>query len=431
MGQKPAHCLEIFLCSVIALTFSMARAIAASAPLSFEDCASEVERANPEIRAAQEKLQSSRYQARAAHSGFFPQLSGALNYSYGTSSTGSLITGVSRDADSTYSASLSARQSLFSGFQDRARVLQADANADVAATNLDIVRARVIFDLKSTFVGLRYAQDNVQLTNDIVKRRRENLKLVELRFDSGRENKGSLLLSKAYLNDARLEALRAGNAVSVVQQQLAQVLGRDDSDELTVAGEVPARVPDEAPRFREVSLATPEVRQATAQQRVADAGITLARSGFFPALDFTGTSGRTGNEWFPQNSRWSVGVGLTFPFFSGGKDYYETKAAVRTEKAAALNEEVVRRQVISKLKQAWNSYVEAFEKLKVDQSFLDAATARDEIGKAKYNNGLLSFEDWDIIENDLINRQKIYLQSRRDRFVAEAAWEQAKGAIVP
>jgi len=30
----------------------------------------------------------------------------------------------------------------------------------------------------------------------------------------------------------------------------------------------------------------------------------------------------------------------------------------------------------------------------------------------------MSFEDWDIIENDLINRQKAVLQSRRDRVTA-------------
>ncbi|MGZ3696004.1 MAG: TolC family protein, partial [Bdellovibrionota bacterium] len=63
----------------------------------------------------------------------------------------------------------------------------------------------------------------------------------------------------------------------------------------------------------------------------------------------------------------------------------------------------------------------------VDQGFRDAATVRAEIARTKYNNGLQTFEDWDTIENDLITRQKAYLQSKRARVTAEAAWEQAQG----
>lgn len=90
------------------------------------------------------------------------------------------------------------------------------------------------------------------------------------------------------------------------------------------------------------------------------------------------------------------------------------------------------RDVRTKLKQTFASYQEAVERLKVDTELLDAATIRAEIARNKYNNGLLSFEDWDIIENDLISRQKFVLQSRRDRIVAEAVWEQAQGkGVIP
>jgi len=50
-----------------------------------------------------------------------------------------------------------------------------------------------------------------------------------------------------------------------------------------------------------------------------------------------------------------------------------------------------------------------------------------EIARNKYNNGLLTFEDWDVIESDLINRQTTYLQNQRDRVISEAAWENIQG----
>ena len=70
---------------------------------------------------------------------------------------------------------------------------------------------------------------------------------------------------------------------------------------------------------------------------------------------------------------------------------------------------------------------QAIERLKVDESFRAAAIARAEIARRKYNNGLLSFEDWDIIENDLIFRQKNYLSSLQTRVTSEAAWERDRG----
>jgi outer membrane protein TolC len=92
----------------------------------------------------------------------------------------------------------------------------------------------------------------------------------------------------------------------------------------------------------------------------------------------------------------------------------------------------VDRQTLPKLKQMYRAFVESLEKLKVDRDFLEAASVRAEIARSKYNNGLLSFEDWDIIENDLITKQKTYLQSERDVILAEAAWQQTRGkGIIP
>ena len=83
-------------------------------------------------------------------------------------------------------------------------------------------------------------------------------------------------------------------------------------------------------------------------------------------------------------------------------------------------------------KDAYRTYVEGVMKLDVDQAFVVAAESRERIAKAQYNNGLTTFIDWDNIENDLINRQKSFLQTEKERVTAEAAWEQALGrGVIP
>jgi outer membrane protein TolC len=394
--------------------------------LTWEACVQEATANNPELRAARASLEASVFSAEGAYSGYLPQLSAGAAY---TDTSGTVIATTSESA---YITSVSLSQNLFAGFQDRAKVAQGAANRDVAAASLAAAKAKLSQDLKTAYIGLRYAQDNVILTENIVRRSEENFRLVELRFESGNENKGSYLLTKASLAQARYDNLQARQNLVSAQAQLDRVLGRGETGGLEVRGDIPLSEPGTAPDFRQVAREVPDYQQAAAQQKSAAAGVTLARSGLYPSLNLSGSVGRTGDNWAPEDSRRTVGLNLNIPIYSGGKDYYATKSAVSSLEAAASNTDSAEYQLVVRLKQTYAGYVESVEKLKVDQAFLDAAKTRATIARTKYNNGLMTFEDWDIIESDLIQREKSFLQSQRDRVVAEAAWEQAQGkGVIP
>lgn len=103
------------------------------------------------------------------------------------------------------------------------------------------------------------------------------------------------------------------------------------------------------------------------------------------------------------------------------------KANKSAFEAARKNRESVETQRISRLQQSLTNYRAAGENAKVSESLLAASTVRAQIARVKYMSGLLSFDQWDIIENELISRQKDVLQTRYDLEVAQAAWEQTLG----
>ncbi len=146
-----------------------------------------------------------------------------------------------------------------------------------------------------------------------------------------------------------------------------------------------------------------------------------------PSFNVSATQGRRGANFFPDNGYWAVGMNVSFPFFSGGKDYFTTRSAYASTTAARETRENTDQQILINLRQNYNSYIEAVAKLQVDNSFKEAAQLRADIARNKYNNGLLAFENWDVIETDLINRQKSYLQSKLNRVTSEASWEQVQG----
>lgn len=401
--------------------------------LIWETCVQEATANNPDLRSARANLEAASFNAKGAYSGYLPQLSAGSSYTdrFDSEAT-SGFAGLSTTSGATYNASLLLSQNLFAGFQDRAKIEQGAANREVSEASLAAAKAKLSQDLKVAFTGLKYAQDNVLLTEKIMHRQEENLRLVELRFESGNENKGSFLQTKASLAQARYDHFQSRHDLVSAQAQLAQVLGRRETDELEARGDIPLTEPGTVPDFHELTRQVPNYQQAAAQQKSAVAGVTLARSGLYPSLNLSGSYGRAGNDWFPNDTQRIVILNLNVPIYSGGKDYYATKSAVSSLDAAASNTDSTEHQLLVNLKQTYASYAQSAEILKVDQAFLEAAFTRAEIARSKYNNGLMSFEDWDRLESDLIQRQKNFLQGQRDRVVAEAAWEQAQGkGVIP
>jgi outer membrane protein len=310
--------------------------------------------ANAELKSAQSSLQASRYQINEARSGYLPVIAAKADYTFDSSVPGS---------EKTYSTTVTATENLFRGLSDNSRIDRAKSTTTSAEATLTATKAKVSYDLKNAFSGLLFSQKYIALTEDIIKRREANLKLVQLRFESGRENIGSLNLSKAYLAQARYDHLQAKNSQDVFQADLARVLGIDENYEsIAVDGNVPTSVPpyedNRQVDFKSMIKDIPEYRKALAQEMISKSDITLSRSEFFPSLNLTQTAGRSGKDGGFSNNTWAIGANLTFPLFNGGKDYYAVKSATEDYRASVHATKNVLETNVSKLKDLYTKYVE-------------------------------------------------------------------------
>ena len=416
-----AACL--FLASTLA---ALPTSSATGQTLTWQQCLERAIASNPELRAATQDLQAAEFRVRGAGAGYLPELSANARYTDSSTSGNSSSTFTGSD-EPTRSAGLEAKQNIFAGFRDQASVERAQANRANIDANLQLIKSRVSADLKSAFAALRYAQDAIVVANDIIRRREENLRLVELRFEGGRENKGSYLLSKAQVQQARFELLQANEAVLVAQRRLAKAIAFEQPEMLQVVGQPAISDPPTTVDLRALLQQVPAHRQAVANVDVASADIRLARSGLLPSLDLTASTNNVKPDSEPSERRDTVGVQLSIPIFSGLRDYYATESATATHAASVDTLADTDRQLLTQLQQTWSDFIQAVQLVEVNRSFLEAQRVRAEIARNRYNNGLMSFEDWDLIENDLITRQRTMLLTERDRVTAEAAFEQAQG----
>lgn len=393
---------------------------AAEAPLTWGRAVETLKKNSVEYQAAEATYLSTQALETGARSGYFPSVAGSLNYDQTHLS----------ETDSTaqvYSASVTLTQNLFAGLRDYYRSSQATANTRLAGEVFRETKAKITSDFVTAYQNLVTAQESLKLTESFIKRRQDNLRLVELRFEGGRENKGSVMLSQAYLEQAKYENLQARHALENAQLALAHFLGIDNAQIERVADAVPVSDPGPPPDFAALATRTPGYQQILATVDANIAGVGVARSAFLPSLSVTGSVGRNDDEFFPRNDRWSVGATLSIPLFDGGRDYSTLKSTAYTRDASAARRTSVDRVQMETLKDTFQQFVEAVEKLRVDESFQKAATLRAEIARSQYNNGLISFVDWDNIENDLINRQKNLVTSKKARVLSEAGWNQVRG----
>lgn len=403
--------------------------VIAAIKISYSEAIDLAVKKNLEVQASYEIYKSSLADKKSVRSAFMPKLSASLSYDKTHNEAAS---GTSSTSDS-YAGSLNLSQNLFNGFQDQANLEMADSKVLTEEANLQETKAQISYDLKTAIATYVYAKDSLTLSRDIKKRREDNLRMVELRFENGRENKGSVLLSKAYLEQAKLDLMRAENAMEVSRTFLVRVLNLNQDEVIELTDLPPVLEAGTTPNYDSLIENTPSAKKYKASLTSAKASLESSKSNFYPSWDLNASTGKTGSDFFPDdNKKWSVGTSLTWSLFSGGADFYSANSASLIYKASEKKLENQNKELVRTLKESYTGFAEANSNVKVSNAFLEAAKVRADISRSKYNNGLSNFDDWDLIENDLINKQKDYTAKVRDRLIAEAAWERSQGTgVIP
>jgi len=397
-----------------------AAASAEDKPLSWDDCLREARAKNPEIVSARAKVEEAKADKNITKSGALPQIS----------VTGGATTAKTEGRARTklYDYGVTAQQLLFDGFKTSNDLAAAREQVKVSSYEYLVTSSDVRLTLRSAYVGLLGAQEFLQVTRDIVDRRKQNEELVSLRYQSGRENKGALLTAQANLASAEFEFEQAQRSVDLYQRRLSKALGREKFMPLSVSGDLAVAAIDQMqPDFEMFVSSVPLLKQLVAKKEAARFGLKSAKSDLFPKIYATGNAGKSGTAWAPETDDWSAGISVTFPLFEGGQ-----KQAAITKARASLNqveadERSGRDGVILTLAETWTAWQDNVALVSVKQKFLDASGQRAEISEAQYSSGLISFNDWILIEDELVSNQKAFLQAKTAALVSEAGWRQAKG----
>ncbi len=400
----------------------IAKALAeARSPLSlnWKEATSLLAQKNPALQAARQNVRSAEVKHGAAKWQLVPQLSAEFSLDRSGSETGSQL--------SNYAATLGLRQNLFN-FSDFAGIQETRAKLQAEQAAFHSAQAVLVGDLKRAFATLVFTQSSVELSESIIQRRRQNLELVTLRFEGGRENAGSVELSRANFLESELSKSQADNALVLAQAQLGTLLDLEEVRPIRVTDKPPLTPPPLQVDFESLARQAPELKKIVYEEELSRAAVRSAWGKLIPAVNLNANLGKQGERFFPEGDRWTVGVSLSIPF-GNGVAYYNVAAAKAAAQSSFYRRVDATRTIRDRIRAAHNFYVESDKAVQVAQVFLKAARLRAQISRQKYETGLISFDEWDRIETDLVNRETAFLRTSRDRVFAEADWESLIGGL--
>lgn len=391
----------------------------ALSPLTWAECVSIALRQNPDLASAREGKAASTYARRGSYNGLMPTLTLSNSYTDTQGANNALWTAQA-------SANLNIIDaSAIAGIQSAsAQLVQAEARQRLASAQLRL-------DLRTVFLRRLFDDKDVDVSRNIEELRRKSAQLVTLRYQSGRESKGNKLRAEAQFLEATAQLAQARRRIRSDQRALYRQLGLENVDDAPVAGTLDVVEPPALPtEIGTIADQRPDVLVQRAGIAVAQADVRRAQSSLWPTVSAGYTRFRTGANEFPSdNSGWSFRGVLDYPLFGGGPTatYYAISASQRNLEKARQDLRSVRNQAMADLESAWSAYATAAENARVQAALLAAARQRNEEADVRYNSGLLTYDNWEIIVTDRVNQERQAIQSQLTATTAQAVWENALG----
>ena len=399
---------------VLALTVVIGTAVSA---LTWPESVALLKANNNELRSAQKQLDSSSWSYRRSYGALLPQVS--ANLSAGSTSV------ATQAATSSYSYGLNASLDLFNS-SDYYNLRSAYADYQFNQANYDLTVANVLFEGRSAFIDLLIAQARVDLQKKILARRQENSRLIELRYNSGNEDKGNVMRTQADEASAKYNLSSAERDLRLAKLNLSQLLGTDAA----AANEEFAFNKTAQPDYEALLNASPSYRTAKYQLESAEIQQQATLGEFLPDVTLAGSIRRSGGSWPPATDSNSLSLNVSLPIFPGGTNFIdETINNIKLDKAKEDFAKALKDARFT-IANGYENLNDALEALDVSRTLLAATTERSRIAQEKYINGLLTYDEWDIIENDYISSQGSLLNAQKNVLTADAGWQKSYGGFV-
>jgi outer membrane protein TolC len=423
---------QVPLALALSTVLGVPGALAQTRTVTLAEAIRRSEQVQPSVVRATGDVATAAAQRRNAWGAYLPSVTASSSasdfFSEGASRidpiTGQLLSG--NTTNRSISTSLQASVDLFTGFRRGAQSRAARAGQTAAEASLVDARFQQALATTNQFFDALAAAQLVRVRGASVRRAEEQLKVSVNKLRAGSATRSDTLRSRVTLGSANLDLIRARSDLATAEAGLARLVGETGrveatDDSLFYRVEAPL---DTAAIRAEAEARSPLVRSSLAQADAARAGLSAARSEYWPSLNLSaGTSwnaSRT-NDYDLLNQR-QLTLGLRWNLF----DRFDRELAIAQQSAGLDLADAVaadaKREVASSLTAALAQLDAARIQIEITQTSVLAATEDLRVQQERYRLGASTIVD-------VLTSQEALNQAEVDVVVARFDYLRAKAQI--
>ncbi len=336
----------------------------------------------------------------------------------------------------TYTARATVQQPLFTGFRISASKDIAEYTARAASQDYVKDKKELAFAVKSAYWTLFKANEFKKVVDENVEQMKAHQKDAENLMAQGMATMNDVLKVQVQLSDALVRQIDAQNAVLLSMIGLNNTIGLPLSTEIIIASVI-----DPATKqltgidglVKKAVTDRAEITAMTARLQAGEAGVTLARSGWYPQIALVGnyTYSNSNQRIFPQTQKfsdsWDVSLSLSFDLWNWGTTAYQTDQAQSQLAQAYDAMGQLKDGITLEVTQNYLNQKQSIERIAVAKKGVQQAEENYRITDEKFKKGLALNSDMLDAEVALLQARINYTQSLVDYELAEARLEKAIG----
>jgi outer membrane protein TolC len=247
-------------------------------------------------------------------------------------------------------------------------------------------------------------------------------------FEAGKSSKIDVTSAEVNLSNARINLLKAENALRIAKVNLNNAMGMTNAPEYEIKEDL-AYMPYEVSLTDALQNAyknRPDLLSITKKKEGLEKTIDLNKKGYLPVLSGNAAYGYIGDNLSMDNA-WNVGVTLTFPLFTGLSTKYQVEEARANLDVLRANEDTLKQKVYLEVESAYLSLKEAEQRISAGQIVVRQAEENVELAKGRYAAGVGSYIEITDAMISLNNAKMTYITALSDYSVTQASLQKAMG----
>lgn len=388
---------------------------------------------NRDLRIAALRVEQSRAQYRIQRAGLFPgaqgeasvvrqRFSGAVTAFAG----GTTLTTYSLDVGAAYEIDLFGRvRSL------KKEALERYFATEEARKSVQIALVSQVATEYLTQLRLREAKAIAQQTLETVQ---SSYNLIKRSFEAGAASELDLRTAEGQVQTVRVNAASFLELLAESENALVLLIGQPLPKDLPsekpfqqqrLLADLPAEVPSDVLQRR------PDILAAEHNLQAANADIGVARAAFFPRILLTGSAGTASAKltdlFTGPSATWSFSPQITVPIFEFGATWAKLDVSKIGKKIEIANYEKAIQTAFREVADALAIRSILDEKLKAQELLLNAQQKRFDLTNARYRQGVDSYLDVLLAQQDLYSAQQTLLQFQAARLFNTVALYRSLG----